>query len=276
MEKINSNKFIYISYSQNDRRLVEKLRYDLISKRINVWFDVNEIAAGENWKDAINNGIAAANSLIFVLSKNSVNSDWMLYELNKFIGMGKKVIPILLDDVEKSKIPAGVKGLPWINFNDRYEEGFNELLKSITTDYKTKGRAKKNEIKTKGYVFLSYCEEDIEFVKPIKTFLKENNYSYWDYEESERDYHNQLFIELEFAISNASATLVILSPSWKKSKWSLREYFFSEEVNTPIFLLKAKEIPPTLAIAGIPYIDFVSNTKSGFEKLKRELTKKRL
>ena len=76
-------------------------------------------------------------------------------------------------------------------------------------------------------------------------------------------------------IKEAAATLSVLSEAWKRSQWALKEYFFSEETGTPVFLLKAKTLGPTLAIAGMPYIDFTSDDR-GFEKLHRELRRKRL
>jgi hypothetical protein len=51
---------------------------------------------------------------------------------------------------------------------------------------------------------------------------------------------------------------------------------FSEEINTPVFLLKARELGHTLVIAGMPYIDFVKDKKHGFVKLAKELQRKGL
>lgn len=107
-------------------------------------------------------------------------------------------------------------------------------------------------------------------------FLKEHGYAYWDYEESDRDYHSQFFLELESVIIEASATLSVLSESWKRSPWALKEFFFSQEVDTPVFLLKAKALGPTLAIAGMTYIDFNKDTNKGYQKLHKELKRKQL
>ena len=52
--------------------------------------------------------------------------------------------------------------------------------------------------------------------------------------------------------------------------------FFSEEVDTPVFLLDAKQIPPTLPISGMLKIDFSKGIDEGFEKLRRELKRKKL
>lgn len=85
-----------------------------------------------------------------------------------------------------------------------------------------------------------------------------------------------MFLELESIIREASATLSILSPDWKRSKWTPKEYMFSEEVGTPVFLLMARQMGPTLVTAGIPYIDFTKDEQRGFDKLDRELRRKGL
>ena len=116
----------------------------------------------------------------------------------------------------------------------------------------------------------------MNFAFSLKGFLKEHGYAYWDYEESDRDYNSQLFLELEGVIIEASATLSILSEAWKHSEWAVKEFFFSQEVETPVFLLKAKELGPTLAIAGMTYIDFTKDSVFGFRKLDKELKRKKL
>ena len=68
----------------------------------------------------------------------------------------------------------------------------------------------------------------------------------------------------------------VLSPSWKQSQWAVKEFLFSDEVGTPVFLVRAKDMGPTLVIAGIPYIDFVNDRETGFRKLERELERKGL
>ena len=125
-------------------------------------------------------------------------------------------------------------------------------------------------------IFISYAEEDLKFIEALRLFLEDHQYGYWDYGESDRDYHGQMFLELERIISEASATLAILTPDWKRSKWAYREYVFSEEIGTPIFLLRVKDMGPTLVVAGIPYIDFTKDVDQGFERLHHELKRKGL
>jgi hypothetical protein len=51
---------------------------------------------------------------------------------------------------------------------------------------------------------------------------------------------------------------------------------FSQEVDTPVFLLMAREMGPTLVTMGVPHIDFTADSQQGFEKLDRALRRKGL
>jgi hypothetical protein len=182
----------------------------------------------------------------------------------------------MLEETDYEDIPENIRDLQWIDFSSSFSKGMSTLLKALQDTPRSKEIIQKPKTKSKGYAFISYAEEDTDFVKPLKEFLKNRGYAFWDYQESDRDYHKQLFLELEGVIIEASTTLSVLSESWKKSPWTVKEYFFSEEVNTPVFLLKAKQMSPTLAIAGMPYIDFTNNTQKGYQKLDKELKRKKL
>ena len=255
---------------------VERLRSDLQMAGIRVWIDVEQIAAGSNWQSEIEHGLEQASVLLYVSSKHSIDSSWIAYEIEAYRSSERKVIPIVIDDAGARNMPSELAIIQGVDFRQDYDVAFDSLKAGLIAIVGEGEAIKARSKKIKGYVFLSYAEEDSEFLIKLRRFLEDHRYAYWDYEESDRDYQAQLFLELEGVISEATATLSILSPSWKRSQWAIKEYLFSEEINTPVFLLKAKELGPTLVIAGIPYIDFTKDTQRGFEKLARELQRKSL
>jgi hypothetical protein len=270
------NDYVFISYSRHDSPFVERLAGDLRQQGIDVWIDRENIAPGQSWQQEIEHGLKKASSLIFVLSSNSIKSKWMLSELGAFWATKKRIVPVIIEDVDEAALPADISRIQWADFRQSYQTGFQSLLSGLGISISAAKPVTQKSKKTKGYAFLSYTEEDGDFVSSLKEFLKEHGYAYWDYEESDRDYHSQLFLELEGVIIEASATLSILSEAWKRSEWAVKEFFFSQEVETPVFLLRAKELGPTLAIAGMTYIDFTKDLVSGFRKLDKELKRKKL
>ena len=267
--------YVFISYSRKDRVFVDRLIADLNGAGVRTWRDVDNMIPGEDWSSALLKAVQQAQVLLFVASSHFSKIDWVAQELLVASDKSKLVIPVIVDAVE-TELLARLKGLQWIDFRINYTSALNQLLKALPPTVRQEESIIPEPPKSKGYVFISYAEEDAEFVLRLRDYLKKRGYGYWDYQESDRDYHSQLFLELEHVIREAAATLSILSPAWKRSKWTAKEYLFSEEVETPVFLLMAEEMGPTLVTAGIPYIDFVRDCDKGFEKLDRELKRKGL
>jgi hypothetical protein len=108
-------------------------------------------------------------------------------------------------------------------------------------------------------------------VTELKRHLKGRGYSYWDFQESIRNYQVDYTLELEGVIVNAEATLSVISPDWKKSPTALQELHFSKEVKKPVFLLRLKDPGPTFTLAGMTFIDFTGQRKDGFTRLDGEM-----
>ena len=276
---------VFVSYSRRDQEFVDRLVTDLRRHGAEVWLDRESIAPGENWQEAIERGLLNSSILLYILTPDSLKSAWMSAEIGAAVGQGKRVVPVLVRDLLDEQVPPFLAQFQWVDFRESYEAGLRAIVRGLNLksrqeqDIKPDSKEPKAEDlrrQTKGYAFISYAEADRDFVQPLKRFLSDHDYSYWDYEESDRDYHSQLFLELEGVIREASATLCILSESWKRSQWAVKEFFFSGDVGTPVFLLKAKHLGPTLAIAGLTYIDFTRDEAAGFAKLERELKRKHL
>lgn len=269
--------YIFLSYARADGEFVDRLADDLVAAHVPLWRDIWNIEAGTNWSSAIDLAVRQAAGLIYVSSKNSVASPWMQEELKAMLAQaGMRVFPVVLDDVGAERMPALLRDVQWADFRLDDTTAFERLVEGIALIVPLSGTAEDRTELSKGYVFLSYCDEDARFVVGLRGFLKDRSYAYWDYRESERDYHGQLSLELEDIIQEAAATLSVYSPSWKLSNWTIKEFLFSSEVGTPVFLLRVRDPGPTLVTAGIPYIDFVEATQDGFERLDRELRRKGL
>jgi hypothetical protein len=96
-------KTIFISYSHNDTRFVKKLKRDLENQDIKVQIDIDELKFGDNIQEFIEESIRESDFTIFVVSKNSLRSAWVIIEALKTLTIGeveqkKKLLPISIDD----------------------------------------------------------------------------------------------------------------------------------------------------------------------------------
>jgi hypothetical protein len=267
--------YVFISYSRQDRSFVERLTANLREAGVRTWTDLENISAGQEWAKQIDRGLTEAAALIYVASKNSAQSRWMDAEYTAFLRKAGTVIPIIIDDEGPENLPPPLRQFQWADFRGPFDPALASLLNGIR-ELRSSSPIPTPKPKSKGYLFISYADEDAQFVADLKIFLKKQGYGYWDFRESQRDYQADYTLELENIIKNAAGTLSIVSPDWKRSRTALQELHFSREVQTPIFLLKLRDPGPTLAISGMTYIDFVNKRKDGFTQLDGEMRRKGL
>ena len=126
---------IFISYSRKDKKFVRQLIKHLKLAKLKIWIDWN-ILPGENWRQEIHRGIEAANNFIFIISSHSIYSKVCREELDHAIKNGKRLVPILRQDIESKKIHEELRKINWISFqeSDDFNEAFRKLINAIKTD----------------------------------------------------------------------------------------------------------------------------------------------
>lgn len=124
---------IFISYSHQDSDFVERLAYQLVSHKKNVWLDKWELRVGDSIINKIQSAIQAADALLVVLSKESVESEWCKKEITSGLlrELEEKrvvVLPILIQDCN---IPIFLREKLYADFRKSYDEGLRTVLETI-------------------------------------------------------------------------------------------------------------------------------------------------
>ncbi len=103
---------IFISYSRANTELVLPFVDLLRKKGYRVFFDQKEILVGEDWKERLRRSVASARCLVLCWSKESAASEYVRYELFRAEGLGRRVLPWLLDTTPLPKLITlqGIKG----------------------------------------------------------------------------------------------------------------------------------------------------------------------
>jgi len=268
-------KYAFVSYSHRDADAVMPIVNALMDRGFNIWIDRVQLHPGVDWSASISEALRDAKILLWFAGRNTGSSSWMYEELRAMIRTGEDVviIPVLVDGADPNELPAFLKTRQWVDAREGREPAIEQLYHALNDYLGPPAESSQTPTqRNKGYVFISYSVEDIEFLDELKRFLKKKEYGYWDFHESKRDYQTQFHLELESIIRDARAVLCIVTPSWKISRWAPREYLFTEDIRKPIFLLRAKPLEPTLLIAGSSYIDFVVDSDKAYAELDRELS----
>lgn len=130
---INKKNKIFLSHSSKDKSFVRKLATDLKLAGCEVWYDEWEIKVGDSLVEKVTKGINENEYLAVILSKNSIESEWVKKELSlaaiKEIQTKNIVIlPILKEECE---IPFVLADKKYANFKKDYDMGFSELLLTL-------------------------------------------------------------------------------------------------------------------------------------------------
>jgi hypothetical protein len=125
---------IFISYSRRDKTFVQQLDTAFRQCNRDPWIDWDDIREAEAWRNAIAQGIVAADTFIFVISPDSVASVECGKELMQAIAHNKRIIPIVYR--EATNVHPVLAELNWIFFRetDPFDTAFHKLLQAINTD----------------------------------------------------------------------------------------------------------------------------------------------
>ena len=128
---------IFISYTSSDGKFADKLATDLSSFGAYIFYAKWEIKVGDSIVDKINKALTTHDYLVVILSKNSVNSEWVQRELNSSLmrqlkDKDIKIKPVLIQDCD---IPALLSDIKYADFRHDYNKGFTSLIDSFQEDF---------------------------------------------------------------------------------------------------------------------------------------------
>jgi hypothetical protein len=89
---------IFISYAHADTAFAKRLARGLTREGVTGFLDQADIAAGAPWGDAVRNALETSKTLVLVLSKSALASNYVLAELGAAEALGKPIIVVKLPD----------------------------------------------------------------------------------------------------------------------------------------------------------------------------------
>jgi WD40 repeat protein len=129
---------IFISYSRKDLAVAEKIINALTKDDLEPWIDWKSIPKGEAFESEIQQGIEKAEIFLFLVSPDSVQSDWCKKEIAHAVKNGKRILPIVLCETDPKIIHPEISKRNWIfcrDGQDDFNKAIEETRKTIHTDY---------------------------------------------------------------------------------------------------------------------------------------------
>jgi len=279
-------KHVFISCAERDMDKAHEICEYLEQSGIPCWTYFRDMLPGDSYRSEIINAIESSVAVLLVLSPDSSRSSQVANEVRYSLDQRLQIVPILIEKGALSHEMSLLIGhLTYIDVSSaRWPEGLKEVVKTLAQliphieNSTTQVPQKRQEPNSKGYVFISYSRDDSDFIIKLKDILKRRGYAYWDYSESERDFHNALYKELEEKIENAKAFMCIVTDSWRETEWPAAEYIYAREAQVPVFVIQAKKLarPVPIIINQQTRINMVGDFARGARILEHELDKKGL
>src|SRR5262245_13965842 len=127
---------VFISYSRKDIEFANRLEAALEARGFDALIDRTEIYAFEDWWKRIEALIVQADTVVFVLSPDSVTSEVARKEVAFAASLNKRFAPVVCRRVDDSAVPEALAKLNFIFFDDaaQFEESADRLAQALNTD----------------------------------------------------------------------------------------------------------------------------------------------
>jgi WD40 repeat protein len=127
---------VFISYSRRDKDFVVRLHDALQQAGRNVWVDWEGIPPSAEWMREIYAAVESADAVLFVISSHSAASHVCAQEVLHAVGNNKRLIPVVLEDIDPALLPQPVAERNWIFFRatDDFDRAFSLLISAADVD----------------------------------------------------------------------------------------------------------------------------------------------
>jgi hypothetical protein len=108
---------IYISFARKDIDLARDLAKRVGMADVTVLMSEESTNAGENFAGKVNSELRKADEAVFILTNNSVRSQWLLFEMGVATSLDTPVTPII-QGIEPKQLPPVIRQMKYIKYSD--------------------------------------------------------------------------------------------------------------------------------------------------------------
>ena len=117
---------IFISYSRADLAIAEGLTDALLRNGFDVKIDVRDLPYGEEWQAELADFIAKSDTVVWLVSPDSVKSKWCNWELGEVVRLSKRLVPVRARAVDADSLPESLGRINLLPNQGTYEPARDE------------------------------------------------------------------------------------------------------------------------------------------------------
>lgn len=126
---------VMVSYAREDTDFVRALAAALDAHQRTAWIDWTSLLPGAPVRREIFDAIADASAVVLVLSPHWVESAYCRQEFDQALHLHKRLLPVLVQPVDETKVPPQLADINWIRFDTlAFDEAVARLLRAFSLD----------------------------------------------------------------------------------------------------------------------------------------------
>ena len=130
---------VFIAHGEKDEEISDKINRTLRREFLTIWLAKLDIETGTTFQDEIDKGIEEADNIIYLISPQSLQSKYCQQEIDYALKLNKRIIPILVDNIDIRNLTPEIRNLQYIDLKDyknadKYSLCRDKLLKIIKDD----------------------------------------------------------------------------------------------------------------------------------------------
>ena len=127
---------IFICYSRKDKEFAFSLKDALENAGKEVWIDTVDLPASSTWRKEIEEAITQSIAFVYLITPNSLESEYCQKEFETANNQNKRIFPILLSGTIDKSVPKIISSRQWLYWQN-IENGndFTKLLTDIETNH---------------------------------------------------------------------------------------------------------------------------------------------
>jgi hypothetical protein len=115
---------LFISYSRRQAPFVDRLAEELEKSGYSLWLDYHNLVPARPWDQQIETSISEADTIILVVSKNSLESKNVTPEWKHALELKKRIVLVIF---EAFPLAAELRGCEWVDFRGNYRKSLKQL-----------------------------------------------------------------------------------------------------------------------------------------------------
>lgn len=128
---------VFVSYSRKNKEFCKRLADEFQKRDIHIWVDWEGIPPTVDWMNEIQQAIEEADTFLAIVSTDWISSKVCKDELEIAVRNGKRLVPVIPEDIRWDDVPPALAQLNFIFFtgDQEFDTQFEKLFTALDTDY---------------------------------------------------------------------------------------------------------------------------------------------